>query len=84
MSSLFGGVIALCASKILFTTMNQHMSFQIAGPMTCVVALVAIVGLLYTIQRILGMNDNIVCLNFHVLFFSKEYCMLSFLRLKDN
>ena len=63
---------------------DLHMSFQTARLIACVVALVATVGLLSTIQRILGMNDNIVCLNFHVLFFSKEYCMLSFLRLKDN
>ena len=28
-SSLFGGVISLCASERLLTTMNQHMFFEI-------------------------------------------------------
>ena len=28
-SSLFGGVISLCASERLLTTMNQHMLFEI-------------------------------------------------------
>ena len=62
-SSLIGGVIALCASKRLLTTMNQHMAFQMVRPMTCVVATV---GLLSIIQRLLGKFCKIVCLNFHV------------------
>ena len=46
MSSLIGGVIALCASKRLLTTVNQHMAFQMARLTACVVALVAFVVLL--------------------------------------
>ena len=53
--SLFGGVIAMCASKRLLTTMNQQVFFQMAKFFACVVALVATVGLLSTILRLLGM-----------------------------
>ena len=41
MRGLFGGVIALCARKRLFTTVNQHMTFQMVRPIACVFALVA-------------------------------------------
>ena len=53
------------ASKRLLTTMNQHMSFQCARPIACVVALVAIVGLLSVIKRILGMFRKVAPLHFH-------------------
>ena len=49
------GEIALCANKRLLTTMNQHIAFQFAWPFACVVTLVAIVGLLSIIKRLLGM-----------------------------
>ena len=64
-------------------TMNQHMAFQFAGPIACVVALVATVGLLSFIQRLLGMFCKIVCLHFHI-FFSQESFMLCYVKLKDN
>ena len=66
--SLFGGEIALCASKRLLTTMNQHMSFQNAWPFTCEVALVATVGLLSIIKRLLGNFNKVICLHFHAFF----------------
>ena len=43
---LCGGEIVLCASKGLLTTVYQHMSFQFAGRVACVVALIATVRLL--------------------------------------
>ena len=68
MRSLIGGEIARCASKRLLDTMNQHMSFQFAGPIACVVALVATVGLLSIIQRLLGNFYKVICLHFHAFF----------------
>ena len=65
---LCGGEIALCASKRLFTTMKQHMSFQFARTVVCVVALVATVGLFSIIQTLLEM----LCKYFHVYFFSRR------------
>ena len=62
-----GREIALCASKRLLTTMNQHMDFQMARPIACVIALVATEGL-SIIQRLLGMFCKIVCLRFHIFF----------------
>ena len=75
--SMFGGVIALCASKRLLTTMNQHMPFQIAWPIACVVALVATVGLLSIIQTLFGILCKFVCLGFHV-FFQPKICEVVF------
>ena len=43
LKSSCGGVIAVCASKRLLTTVNQHMAFQMARLTACVVALVAFV-----------------------------------------
>ena len=63
--SLFGGVITVCASERLLTTMNQHMAFQFARPIACVVALVATVGLLSIIQGLLGNFYKVICLHFH-------------------
>ena len=66
-----GGVIALCASKRLLTTMNQHMVFQIARLIACVVALVTAVELLsiIAIERLLEIFCIIICLHCHVFFF---------------
>ena len=52
-------------------TMNQHMAFQFAGPIACVVALVATVGLLSFIQRVLGVFGKITGLHLH---FFLQYC----------
>ena len=62
-SFVFSGVIALGASKRLLTTVNQHMAFQSARPITCIVALVATVGL--RSHALLGMFCKIVDLHFH-------------------
>ena len=66
MRSFSSGVIALCTSKMLVTTMNQHMAFQTAPSIACVVALVATVGLLSIIQRLLGVIWVGVHLHFHI------------------
>ena len=47
--SLFGGVSALCASKWLLITLNPRVLNEGAVVITCVVTLVATVGLLCTI-----------------------------------
>ena len=65
MSSMFGGVITMSASKRL-PTVNQHMTFQIAYLIACVVTLVATVGLLSNIHRLLGKFGNIVLLRIHI------------------
>ena len=72
MRSLFGRVIALCASKRLLTAMNQHMSFQFAGPIACEVALIAIIGLLSIIKRLLGIFCKI-SFHFNVFFPAKDF-----------
>ena len=56
--------------------MNQHMAFQIAKLIACVVALVATVGLLPTIKTLLVMFCNIVRLHFRI-FPAKWYCARS-------
>ena len=71
-SSLIGGVSALCASERLLTSVTQHMTFQMARPITCVVTLVATVGLRSIIRTLLGMSCKIVNLHFH--FFLKAIC----------
>ena len=68
MTSLFGGVIAQCASKRLLTTMNQNMDFQFARPIAFVVALLATVRLLFIIQGILGKVCKVFSLHFLVFF----------------
>ena len=70
-NSVFGGETAQCASKRLLITMNQHMYFQFAGPIACVVALVATVPLLSIIQRLLGTFYKVICLHFHAFFSAK-------------
>ena len=80
--SLFGGVIAQCASKRPLTTMNQNMDFQLARPLACVVALVATVRLLFIIQGILGMFCKIV--SSHFLVFLQNIVLLCYLKLKYN
>ena len=57
------GVIALFATKRLLTAVNQHVAFQMARPITFVVALVATVGLRSI--ALLGMFCKIVNLFFH-------------------
>ena len=64
---LCGGEITLCASKRLLTTVNQHMTFQVAWLIACVIALAAIEGLHSIIQILLGMFCNFVTLQFHLL-----------------
>lgn len=71
-SSMIGGVSALCASERLLTTVTQHMTFQMARPITCVVTLVATVGLRSIIRTLLGMSCKVVNLHFH--FFLKAIC----------
>ena len=72
---MFGGELAKCASKRGLTNMNQHMAFQFARSIACEVALVAIVGLLSIIQRLLGNFCKIVCLHLHVFSFFNEVIM---------
>ena len=66
---LCGGEIALCASKGLLTTVYQHMSFQFAGRVACVVALIATVRLLSIIPTLLGIFCKFVTI--HVVFFTQ-------------
>ena len=42
--------------------------FEVAGPIACVVALVATVRLLSIIQGLLGNFYKVVCLHFHAFF----------------
>ena len=65
MSSMFGGVITMSASKRL-STVNHHMTFQIAYLIACVVALVATVGLYSNIHRFLGKFGKIVLLHIYI------------------
>ena len=68
MKSMFGGKIAQCANKRPLTTMNQHMFFQVARQIACVVAFVATVGLFSIIERLLGNFNKVICLHFHAFF----------------
>ena len=45
-TSLSAGVVALFANKWLFSTVNQHVGFQMRSFVACVAALVATLGLL--------------------------------------
>ena len=45
-TSCCAGVVALFANKRLFSTVNQHVSFQLRSFDACVAALVATLGLL--------------------------------------
>ena len=50
-TSLSAGVVALFANKGLFSTVNQHVGFQIRSVVACVAALVATVGVLSIVLR---------------------------------
>ena len=61
--ALIGGVLALCAKKWLLTTVNPHLIPEAAQHIAWEVAMVATVGLLFIIQRLLGAFCRFVCIS---------------------
>ena len=73
-TSLSAGVVALFANKRLLSAVNQHVGFQMRSFVACVAALVATVGLLLIMMKlmcflVLGLIVwFVLSLHFHGLF----------------
>ena len=82
--ALIGGGLALCANKWLFTTVNPRVISEAAQSIDCEVRLVATVGLLFIIQRLLGAFCRFVCLHFHDLRLQGSFKLHLEAMLKEN